>query len=109
MVFLPLPVFNFQEVLSALIEHGAVSLHKTIWKRRVKNDKRRQILSSSIRQQPQLVWSGVRRAARESNINTEAMNKEGWNMRAAECYGQRMAALMSFLTECGQRNIPQAT
>jgi hypothetical protein len=26
MVLLPLPVFNFQEALSALIKHGAVSL-----------------------------------------------------------------------------------
>lgn len=31
----------------------------------------------------------VRRAARESNINTEQMNKEGWNAQAAECYRQR--------------------
>jgi hypothetical protein len=54
--FLPLPVFNFQKVLFALIEHGAVSLHETKWKRRVKNDIRMLILTSSIRQQPLLVW-----------------------------------------------------
>jgi hypothetical protein len=50
----------------------------------------------------------ARKAARESNINTEPMNKEGWNIRAAECYRQPMASFISLLTECGQRNIPQA-
>jgi hypothetical protein len=30
-----------------------------------------------------------RRAARESNINMEWMNKEVWNVQAAKCYMQR--------------------
>jgi hypothetical protein len=50
----------------------------------------------------------VSRAAIESNMTPEPTNTEGWNTRAAKCYRQRMAALVSLLTECGRRNIPPA-
>jgi hypothetical protein len=49
------------------------------------------------------------RAARDSNIKTEPMNTEGWNIRAAGCYRQCTAALVSLLTECGHRKTPRAT
>ena len=87
----------------------SLTLHEIKWE---KKGEEWQKNADTVQQYQAAATAGlvcVRRAATDDNINTEPMNKAGWNTRAAECYRQPMAALVPLLTECGHGNIPQAT